>query len=105
MDEFAPRAPALSALKAAQASLAEGLTRLWVASTARPPAPSVGEGESFARGMGVLPGERGEATGVGLSSFFFRGGWVPVLLLGATPSFRRRPRGTLSRSPRAWKTK
>ena len=74
MDESAPRAPALSALKAAQASLAESLTRLRVASTAPPPAPSVGEGESLARGMGVLPGEQGEATGGGLSSLFFPGG-------------------------------
>jgi hypothetical protein len=71
MDESAPRAPALLALKAAQASLAESLTRLRVASTAPPPAPSVGEGESLARGMGVLPGEQGEATP---PSLFFPGG-------------------------------
>jgi hypothetical protein len=72
MDESAPRAPALLALKAAQASLAEGLTRLRVASTARPPTPLVGEGESLAWGLGVLPGERGGATGGGLlSSLFF----------------------------------
>ena len=64
----------LSALKAAQATLAEGLTRLRVASTARPPVPSVGEGESLARGMEVLPGARAEATGGGLSSLFFPGG-------------------------------
>ena len=101
MDESAPRAPALSALKAAQASLAESLTRLRVASTAPPPAPLVGEGESLARGMGVLPGEQGEATGGGLSSCFFRGGWVPAFLLGVAPSFLLRPRGTLSWSSRA----
>ena len=75
MDESAPRAPALSALKAAQASLAEGLTRLRVASTARPPTPSVGEGESVARGFGALPLERGEAIGGSLlSCLFFPGG-------------------------------
>ena len=75
MDGSAQRAPALSALKAAQASLAEGLTRLQVASTARPPTPSVGEGESVAWGFGALPMERGEAIGGGLlSSLFFPGG-------------------------------
>jgi hypothetical protein len=75
MDESAMRAPALSALKAAQASLTEGLTRLRVASTARPPPLSVGEGESLAQSVGALPGERGEATGGGLlSSLFFPGG-------------------------------
>ena len=68
MDESAMRAPALSALKAAQASLTEGLTRLRVASTARPPPLSVGEGESLARSVEALPGERGEATGGGLGS-------------------------------------
>jgi hypothetical protein len=65
MDGSAQRAPALLALKAAQASLAEGLTHLRVASTAHPPTPSVGEGESLARGFGVLPMEGG---------VFFRGG-------------------------------
>ena len=101
MDGSAQRAPALSALKAAQASLAEGLTRLWVASTARPPTPSVGEGESVARGFGALPLERGEAIGGGLlSSLFFPGG------LGSGASiFRRQAQATLSRSSRAWKTK
>jgi hypothetical protein len=106
MDGSAQRAPALSALKAAQASLAEDLTRLRVASAARPPTPLVGEGESVARGFGVLPVERGEATGGGLlSSLFFWGGWVPALFLEATPYFRRQAQGTLSRSSRAWKTK
>ena len=74
MDTSAPGAPARSALKAAQASLSKGLTCLRVASTTCPPAPSLGEGESLARGIGVLPGERGEATGGGLSSLFFPGG-------------------------------
>jgi hypothetical protein len=47
---------ARSALKAAQATLSEGINRLRVASTARPPGPLVGEGESLAHGMGGLPG-------------------------------------------------
>ena len=73
MDDSTQRTPALLALKAAQATLAAGLTRLRVASTERPNAPSVGEGESLARVMG-LPGAREEATGGGLSSSFFPGG-------------------------------
>jgi hypothetical protein len=75
MDESAPRALALSALKAAQASLAEGLTRLRVASTARPPTPSVGEVSPLLGVWGSCPGSRGGGTGGGLlSSLFFQGG-------------------------------
>ena len=74
MDPSTPGAPARSALKAAQASLSKGLTCLRVASTACPPAPLAGEGESLARGIGVLPEKQGEATGGGLSTLFFRGG-------------------------------
>lgn len=73
MDESTQRTPTLSALKAAQATLAAGLTRLRVAGTERPNAPPIGEGESLARVMG-LPGAREEATGGGLSSSFFPGG-------------------------------
>jgi hypothetical protein len=74
MDESASRAPVRSALKAAQASLAEGLICLRVASTARPPALSAEKGESLAWGIGLLPGGWGEATGGGLSSLSFMGG-------------------------------
>jgi len=74
MDESTSHAPVCLALKAAQASLAEGLIRLRVASTTRPPAPSAEESESLARGIGVLPGGRGDATGGGLSSLYFPGG-------------------------------
>jgi hypothetical protein len=73
MAKSTPRTPALSALKAAQATLAAGLTRLRVAGTERPNAPPIGEGESLARVMG-LPGAREEAAGGGLSSSFFPGG-------------------------------
>ena len=62
---------------------------------------STGDSESLARGVGVWPGGRGEATGGGLSSLFFSGGgWVPAIL--SAPSFLTPPRETLSRSSRAW---
>ena len=72
--QFCPRAPVRLALKAAQASLSKGLTRLWVATTARSLALLTGEGESLARGVRFLPGGMGEAIGGGLSSLFFPGG-------------------------------
>ncbi len=64
MDDSAPRAPLRLALKAAQASLFEGLTCLWVATTARSPALLAGEGVLcsgcwvFARGNGGGHGGR-----------------------------------------------
>ena len=55
MDDYSHRAPACSALKTTQASLAEGLTHLQVGSTAHSSVPPAGEGESLARGVGFLP--------------------------------------------------
>jgi len=55
MDELS-RTPVRLVLKAAQATLAEGMHRLRVASTVHLPEPLVGEGESLAHDMGGLPG-------------------------------------------------
>jgi hypothetical protein len=76
MDESS-RAQARSALKAAQATLSEGINRLRVASTARTPGLLAGEGESLAHGIGGSPGGRGEAAGGNQSSLFFPGGLGP----------------------------
>jgi hypothetical protein len=63
-----------SALKSAQATLANGIHRLRVASSVSLPGPLVGEGESLAHGTGGLLGGRDVATGGGRSSLFFAGG-------------------------------
>ena len=98
MDESS-HAQARLALKAAQATLSEGINRLRVASNARLPGTLAEEGEYISLHMlSGLPRAEEESIGGAASLVFsFRGCWVLAVKL----SYLQRPRVTPSQSSRA----